>query len=59
MSSVIADIRYNPTTGVTTVDFVNGNTYDYTTIPENIVEEWKNAPSLGKYFNQHIKGKYS
>ncbi len=59
MSSVIASINYDSKTGVTRVVFVSGRIYDYTSIPEHIVEEWKNASSLGTYFNQNIKGQYS
>lgn len=59
MSSVIASINYNSKTRITRVVFVSGKIYDYRSIPEHIVEEWKNSSSLGTYFNQNIKGQYS
>ena len=58
MSSVIANIDYDPKTGITTVVFVSGKSYDYTSIPEDVVNEWKNASSLGEFFNSRIKGQY-
>ncbi len=56
MSSVIRSINYNEDTRITTVVFVSGKSYDYNSIPYEIVKEWKNASSLGSYFNQNIKG---
>lgn len=58
VSSVIADIDYDSKTGITTVVFVSGKSYDYTSIPEDVVNEWKNASSLGEFFNSRIKGQY-
>lgn len=58
MSSVIADIDYDSKTGITTVVFISGKSYEYTSIPEDVVNEWKNASSLGEFFNSRIKGQY-
>ncbi len=59
MSSVISSIDYNSKTKITTVVFVNGTSYDYTSVPESIVNEWQQSSSWGTYFNQYIKGQYS
>ena len=58
MSSVIASVDYDSKTGITTVVFVSGLSYEYTSIPEHVVREWQKSSSLGTYFNQNIKGQY-
>ena len=40
------------------VKFKSG-TYCYCEVPNNIIEEFKKAESLGKYLAQNIKDKYS
>jgi len=40
------------------VEFLNGNVYEYSEIPKELHEGLMDAPSLGKYYNQHIKGEF-
>jgi hypothetical protein len=41
------------------VRFINGSTYSYSDVPQEIYEELINAPSKGSYLNRMIKGIYS
>lgn len=41
------------------VRFLNGSTYSYSDVPEEIYEEFLNAPSKGSYLNRMIKGVYN
>lgn len=41
------------------VRFLNGSTYSYSDVPQEIYEELLNAPSKGSFLNRMIKGVYS
>jgi len=41
------------------VRFLNGSTYSYADVPQEIYEELLNAPSKGSYLNRMIKGVYN
>ena len=32
--------------------------YHYCAISESVINDWKNSPSLGKYYNYNIKGNH-
>lgn len=57
-SSNIAGFGYAKTTQTLTVEFKNGNRYDYYDVPEHIFEGMKSADSKGKYLNAHVKNHY-
>lgn len=55
-SSAIQAFEYDSTTKVLTILFVRGNvSYEYPGIPEEVIKNWLQAESMGKYFNKYIK----
>jgi hypothetical protein len=58
-STCFCNIVYYMESNTVEVCFRNsGKWYRYTEVPEYIIEEFINAPSLGRYYNQNIKGQY-
>lgn len=55
-SSAIRAVGYDGHT--LTVEFHTGRVYDHPGVPYSVFEEFMDAPSLGAYYNQHIRGKY-
>ena len=55
-SSVIREIAFD--NGTLTVKFIQNRTYYFPNIPYSLFEDFINAPSKGKFFNEHIKNKY-
>jgi len=45
--------------GTLSITFVNGRTYEYEDVPENILDALISAPSAGQYFHANIKDIYS
>jgi hypothetical protein len=41
------------------VKFQNGGVYEYRGVPQGRAQDLLQAPSKGKHFHQHIKGKFS
>jgi KTSC domain len=40
------------------VRFCNGGLYQYLDVPEPVLSELMRAESKGRFFNQHIRGRY-
>ncbi|MEW6495937.1 MAG: lysine--tRNA ligase [Cyanobacteriota bacterium] len=57
-SNVIRSFDYDTTTQILRVEFNNGSIYKYHDVPEKVYQELKSAPSVGQYFNTHIREKY-
>jgi hypothetical protein len=55
-STVIDAIGYSH---VLEIRFESGRIYQYYDVPEEVYNAMLTAPSKGKYFNEHIRGKYS
>lgn len=56
-SSAIAGFEYDTETEILSVRFTSGDKmYDYVDIPEEVVQKWMNAESVGKYFHKYIAG---
>lgn len=55
-SSNIAAIGWSA--GNLLVEFKSGDTWGYAGVPQETYKEMSAAESVGKYFGQHIKGKY-
>ena len=54
-SSAIAAFEYDTKTEILTVRFVRGEiSYDYPGIPEEVIRDWLQADSMGKYFHNNI-----
>lgn len=56
-SSFIGDWDYDPDTQNLQV-LMNGRAYSFPGFTPEHVAEWINSPSLGKYFNQNLKGQW-
>lgn len=57
-SNVIKSFDYDAATQILRVEFNNGSVYKYRDVPESVYQELKIAPSVGQYFNTHIREKY-
>lgn len=57
-SNVIRSFDYDSTTQILRVEFNSGSIYQYHDVPEKVYQELKSAPSVGQYFNTHIREKY-
>ena len=57
-SSTVKLTEYDIETQTLTVEFKNGNVYEYYKVAEETRTQLLNADSIGKYLNAHIKGKF-
>jgi hypothetical protein len=44
--------------GTMIVEFTNRGKYEYFGVPANVIAEFVGANSVGKFFNENIRGKY-
>lgn len=58
-SSCISHVFFDSTSGETTIDFVSGHSYTWSTLPRGMVEELIAASSPGSFFNSEIRGSYA
>ncbi len=58
-SSDVATIEYDPATETLSMEFHATGWYRYFSVPATVYEELARTPSPGKFFRQHIKGKYA
>lgn len=54
-SSVIKSLTFVENRNDLQVNFKSGKLYVYTPVSQRFFNELQNAPSKGKFFNQHIK----
>ena len=58
-SSALASAGYDPAARILEVEFAsNGSVYRYYNVPESIYQGLVYANSVGKYYNQSIRGQY-
>ena len=57
-SNVIRSFDYDEATQILRVEFNTGSIYQYRDVPKDVYQELKIAPSVGQYFNTHIREKY-
>ncbi len=57
-SNAIESFDYDEKNQILRVKFHNGKIYKYHDVPEKIHLDWKNAPSVGQYFNVCVKDKF-
>jgi len=55
-SSNIARIGYDKRSGVLSIEFKKGGSYQYFDVPEPVFDAMKTADSKGQYFAQNVKG---
>jgi KTSC domain len=58
-SSMIASVGYAARTRTLEIEFLSGRIYQYLDVDRNTYEALLRAPSLGTFFNAHIKDEYS
>jgi len=58
-SSDIASIGYDEATQTLEIEFKATGVYRYFSVPKTVSDELAATPSPGKYFLQHIKGKFA
>lgn len=56
-STAITAVR-REANGEMTVEFSSGSETVYNDVPENVFQDFVNASSVGRYFNQNIRGQY-
>lgn len=57
-STVLKAFDYDKETQTLRVEFKNGSVYNYHDVSEKEYQGLKGAPSIGQYFNTHIREKY-
>ncbi|WP_293101878.1 lysine--tRNA ligase [Moorena sp. SIOASIH] len=57
-SAVMKSFDYDLDKKILRVEFNNGSIYKYRDVPEEIYKGLKDNPSIGQYFNTHIREKY-
>ncbi len=58
-SSNITEVSYDPLDGILQVLFKSGIKYEYVGYPANKLKDFIESDSLGKYFNNNIKDKFT
>lgn len=58
-SSAIKSFQYDKATEILTITFTSGGQYDYPNVPIDIVREWLEADSKGKFYNKEIRYVYA
>lgn len=58
-SSNIEAIGYSPIDKKLRVDFLNGTSYVYDNVPQNVAQGLQDASSHGQYFNTNIRNAYA
>lgn len=56
-SSFINRLCYDSQEGYVIVS-LNGTYYHYCEVPAGVVNEWRQADSMGRYYNAHVKGRF-
>lgn len=57
-SSHLKSAAYNKTTGTLVIRFLNGQVYEYDSVPEQIFEDFKDSESKGKFLHRVLKNNY-
>lgn len=58
-STAIAAHGYDPSTSTLAIRFTGGDkVHHYRDVPQNIADGLANAESVGRFYAQHIRGKY-
>ena len=57
-SSNLKSIGFDPSDGILEVEFHNGGIYQYLNVPDATYFELMNAPSIGRYLNDYVKGRH-
>jgi hypothetical protein len=58
-SSNLAAVGYDVDKQILAIQFKNGQIFHYSGVPETVATEFVRSPSLGRYYTQTIRGKFS
>jgi KTSC domain len=58
-SSMIASVGYAARSKLLEIEFLSGRIYQYFDVDRDTYEALLRAPSLGTFFNEHIKDEYA
>lgn len=58
ISSNVDAIEYRKELSILIIFFANGSAWEYSSVPNIVYLEFRDAPSPGKYYAAHVKGKY-
>ncbi|MFB2768721.1 KTSC domain-containing protein [Pelatocladus sp. BLCC-F211] len=57
-SSMATAVGYNDDKNILQVEFHNGAVYQYSDIDQDTWQDLQQADSIGKFFNENVRGKY-
>jgi hypothetical protein len=58
-SSNVSSIGYDPDIQTLEVEFLNGGTYQYMNVPQNVFDELMVSSSKGSYLSRNVKNLYA
>lgn len=58
-SSNITEVRYDPEVENLEIDFADGSTYTYFSVPASTYRNLTTAPSTGQFFYRHIRSRFA
>lgn len=57
-SSVVRSVGYDRTKRLLEIEFHNDRVYQYFVVPNSIYQRLREAPSFGRFFNEHVRDRY-
>jgi hypothetical protein len=57
-SSSLRSIGYDAATSTLEVEFRNGSVYRYANVPTELWTRFRRAPSMGKFFQDHVRDQF-
>ncbi|WP_017306380.1 lysine--tRNA ligase [Spirulina subsalsa] len=57
-SAAVKGFDYDEEKKILQIEFNNGSVYKYNDVPETVYQEMKTTPSVGQFFNSHIREVY-
>ena len=57
-STSLFKAAYDDQRAILQIQFRDGNTYDYASVPPELFQALLAAPSKGVFFNHHIRGRF-
>jgi hypothetical protein len=57
-SSSLRSIGYDAATLTLEVEFRNGSVYRYVNVPTSLWASFRRAPSMGKFFQEHVRDQF-
>ena len=57
-SSSVASVGYEPKSRTLEIEFHSGSVYEYQEVPPEVFRGLMEAPSVGRYFANKIRGQY-